>query len=49
MLESVVKGNDDMAPFNHHESAGLGQWMRGGMTMVSDMFNNHLGQGKAPG
>ncbi|MDB5869500.1 MAG: hypothetical protein JWP96_1832 [Polaromonas sp.] len=42
MLESVINGNGSMAQFNHHEFAGSGQWMRGGMTMVSDMFNNHL-------
>ena len=42
MLESVINGNGHMAQFNHREFAGSGQWMRGGMTMVSDMFNNHL-------
>lgn len=42
MLESVVHGNGSMAQFNHPEFSGSGQWMRGGMTMVSDMFNNHL-------
>jgi hypothetical protein len=42
MLESVVNGNGTMAQFNHPEFAGSGQWMRGGMTMVSDMFNNYL-------
>jgi hypothetical protein len=42
MLESVINGNGSMAQFNHAEFAGSGQWMRGGMTMVSDMFNNHL-------
>lgn len=42
MLDSVVRGNGSMAQFNHGEFAGSGQWMRGGMTMVSDMFNNHL-------
>lgn len=42
MLESVINGNGNMAQFNHREFAGSGQWMRGGMTMVSDMFNNHL-------
>ena len=31
-----------MAQFNHPEFSGSGQWMRGGMTMVSDMFNNYL-------
>lgn len=42
MLQSVINGNGSMAQFNHPEFSGPGQWMRGGMTMVSDMFNNHL-------
>ncbi|MBC7700241.1 SHOCT domain-containing protein [Aquabacterium sp.] len=42
MLGSVLNGNGGMAQFNHPEFGGYGQWMRGGMTMVSDMFNNHL-------
>jgi hypothetical protein len=31
-----------MAQFNHPEFGGAGQWMQGGMTMVSDMFNHRL-------
>ena len=42
MLESVVAGNGTMAQFSHPEFGGSGQWMRGGMIMVSDMFNNQL-------
>ena len=42
MLESVARGNGTMAQFNHPEFGGSGQWMRGGMTMVSDMFNDAL-------
>ena len=42
MLQSVINGNGSMAQFNHREFSGSGQWMSGGMTMVSDMFNNHL-------
>ncbi len=42
MLDAVVAGNGGMAQFNHPEFAGSGQWMRGGMIMVSDMFNNTL-------
>lgn len=42
MLGSVIAGNGGMAQFNHPEFAGGGQWMRGGMVMVSDMFNNAL-------
>lgn len=42
MLDAVIHGNGSMAQFNHPEFAGSGQWMQGGMTMVSDMFNNAL-------
>lgn len=42
MLESVIRGNGSMAQFDHPEFSGSGQWMQGGMTMVSDMFNNYL-------
>lgn len=42
MLDAVVNGNGSMAQFSHPEFGGGGQWMRGGMTMVSDMFNNVL-------
>lgn len=42
MLESVFIGNGSMAQFGHPEFGGSGQWMQGGMTMIGDMFNNHL-------
>lgn len=42
MLDAVIRGNGSMAQFSHPEFSGSGQWMRSGMTMVSDMFNNHL-------
>ncbi|QEG24037.1 SHOCT domain-containing protein [Mariniblastus fucicola] len=42
MLIAVYNGNGSMAQFNHPEFGGGGQWMQGGMTMVSDLFNNHL-------
>jgi hypothetical protein len=42
MLESVINGNGRAAQFNHPEFGGSGQWMQGGMIMVSDMFNNSL-------
>ena len=42
MLVSVINGNGSMAQFNHPEFGGSGQWMRGGMIMVGDMFNNGL-------
>ena len=31
-----------MAQFSHPDLGGNGQWMRGGMTMVGDMFNSGL-------
>lgn len=42
MLVAVLNGNGGMAQFNHHEFAGSGQWMSGGMIMLGDMFNNYL-------
>lgn len=42
MLMALYQGNSSMAQFNHPEFGGYGQWMRGGMTMVSDLFNNQL-------
>ena len=42
MLQSVARGRGTMAQFDHPEFGGCGQWMRGGMTMVSDMFNDSL-------
>lgn len=45
MLQSVINGNGRMAQFKHPEFGGSGQWMSGGMTMVSDMFNDSLKAG----
>ncbi|MDD5319069.1 MAG: SHOCT domain-containing protein [Methylococcales bacterium] len=42
MLLSVINGNGSMAQFNHPEFGGSGQWMKGGMIMLGDMFNNSL-------
>ncbi|PXW94540.1 hypothetical protein C7444_11331 [Sphaerotilus hippei] len=42
MLWAVYHGNGSMAQFSHGEFAGSGQWMRGGMIMLGDMFNNQL-------
>src|SRR5580700_2163302 len=42
MLDAVANGNGGMAQFSHPEFGGSGQWMRGGMTMIGDMFNNTL-------
>lgn len=42
LLQSVINGNGSMAQFSHPEFGGSGQWMRGGMIMLGDMFNNNL-------
>ncbi len=42
MLVAVNNGGGSMAQFNCPELGGGGQWMRGGMTMVGDMFNYSL-------
>src|SRR4051794_13191231 len=42
LLFAVNAGGGTMAQFYHPELGGGGQWMRGGMTMVGDMFNSGL-------
>lgn len=42
LLSAVAAGGGSMAQFYHSELGGGGQWMRGGMTMVGDMFNSGL-------
>lgn len=42
LLHAVNSGGGSMAQFYHPEVGGGGQWMRGGMTMVGDMFNSRL-------
>jgi hypothetical protein len=42
LLEAVAAGGGSMAQFSHPELGGSGQWLRGGMTMVGDMFNHGL-------
>jgi hypothetical protein len=42
LLFAVSAGGGTMAQFYHAELGGNGQWMRGGMTMVGDMFNAGL-------
>lgn len=42
LLTALIHGNGTMAQFNLPELGGQGQWMKGGMTMVGDMFNNSL-------
>jgi hypothetical protein len=42
MLLAVHTGGGNMAQFDIPELGGSGQWMRGGMTMVGNMFDNAL-------
>lgn len=42
LLEAVIAGGGGMAQFSHPELGGMGQWSRGGMIMIGDMFNNGL-------
>ena len=42
MMLAMLHGRSAMAQFNHPEFAGSGQWMRGGMLMLGDMFNHAL-------
>jgi len=42
LLQSVIHGGGTQAQFNVPELGGMGQWMKGGMTMVGDMFNHSL-------
>lgn len=42
LLDAVARGGGSMAQFNHPDLGGYGQWMRGGMIMLGDMFNNGL-------
>ncbi|MEB3321894.1 MAG: SHOCT domain-containing protein [Synechococcaceae cyanobacterium] len=42
MMFAMLHGRGGMAQFNHPEFAGSGQWMRGGMLMLGDMFNHSL-------
>ncbi len=42
LLSAVAAGGGSMAQFYHPDLGGGGQWMRGGMTMVGDMFNHGL-------
>lgn len=42
LLAALQKGNGTMAQFAHPEFGGSGQWVRGGMVMIGDMFNDAL-------
>src|SRR3954452_7064731 len=42
LLRALVAGQGTMAQFSHPDLGGMGQWSKGGMTMVGDMFNQGL-------
>ncbi|NUZ05857.1 SHOCT domain-containing protein [Piscinibacter koreensis] len=42
MVAALQRGWGSMAQFDHPEFGGYGQWLRGGMTMIGDMFNASL-------
>ena len=42
LREALVRGKGMQAQFNHPDLGGMGQWMRGGMVMIGDMFNTAL-------
>lgn len=42
LWQALIKGNGKMAQFNHPELGGVGQWLPGGLTMISDMSNSYL-------
>ncbi|MFO1105897.1 MAG: SHOCT domain-containing protein [Amaricoccus sp.] len=42
LLGALAQGQGSQAQFNHPEFGGMGQWSRGGMIMIGDMFNNGL-------
>lgn len=42
LLDAVSAGGGDMAMFDHPELAGPGQWMRGGLIMITDPANHVL-------
>jgi hypothetical protein len=43
-LEALRRGGGTMAQFSHPDFGGMAQWIRGGMTMVGDMFNDEMKQ-----
>ncbi|QQA42121.1 SHOCT domain-containing protein [Pelagovum pacificum] len=42
VLTALAQSGGTQAQFNHPELGGMGQWSRGGMLMIGDMFNNGL-------
>ena len=42
LLAALASGGGGMAQFHHPELGGSGQWMRGGMLTLGDMWNDEL-------
>jgi len=42
LLNALVAGNGSQAQFDHPDLGGMGQWSKGGMLMIGDMFNQGL-------
>lgn len=42
LLTALQRGGGTQAQFSIPELGGMGQWARGGMVMVGDMFNNDV-------
>ena len=42
LLQALQESGGQQAQFDHPELGGMGQWSRGGMIMIGDMFNSTL-------
>ena len=42
LLHALERGGGTQAQFSHPDLGGMGQWSRGGMIMIGDMFNASL-------
>lgn len=42
IMRALIASGGSQAQFSHPDLGGMGQWSRGGMTQIGDMFNNQL-------
>jgi hypothetical protein len=42
LYDAIRRGGGGQAQFSHPDLGGMGQWSRGGMTQLGDMFNQYL-------
>jgi hypothetical protein len=42
LAHAIKRGQGSLAQFKHPDLGGSGQWMKGGMLMIGDMFNDRL-------